>query len=235
MEKARWALDWKKLTYREAYLQPGPHRLVLKNIVPTPQVPVLVHQERVVQGSSKIIDHLEEQFTNNPLTPSDPDIARQCREMEHWLDEQLGVHIRRYFYYHMLPKRRALIPLFCYGARFPVRIFYAFGYGFVRRAISKMYAISARNSILDEKILRDLFDNLNDKLRNQRYLVGSCFTRADLTLAALCGWLWRPEKHPIQLPQAPEWPPALENLVTDFLDSPVQRHVMRLYDEYRCP
>ena len=71
-EKARWALDYKRIHYQEKRLVPGSHILIVKHMAPGTSVPVLRDDGRVIQGSSAIIDYLDARTTERPLTPVDP-------------------------------------------------------------------------------------------------------------------------------------------------------------------
>ncbi len=71
-EKARWALDYKRLPHRRRNLLPGPHVLQLKRLTGRTQVPVLRLGDRLVSGSAQIIDELERRVPEPPLYPADP-------------------------------------------------------------------------------------------------------------------------------------------------------------------
>ena len=71
-EKARWALDFKRVQYQEKRLVPGSHIPIVKRMAPGTSVPVLRDDGRVIQGSSAIIDYLDVRTTERPLTPADP-------------------------------------------------------------------------------------------------------------------------------------------------------------------
>ena len=60
-EKARWSLDYKGIHYQEKRLVPGSHVPIIKRIAPSTFVPVLQDAGRIIQGSSAIIDYVDEQ------------------------------------------------------------------------------------------------------------------------------------------------------------------------------
>ena len=70
-EKARWSLDYKGIHYQEKRLVPGSHVPIIKRIAPSTFVPVLQDAGRVIQGSSAIIDYVDEHSPEPPLTPAD--------------------------------------------------------------------------------------------------------------------------------------------------------------------
>ena len=61
-------------------------------------MPVLQDAGRVVQGSSPIIDYVDEHSPEPPLTPADPSERQRSLELERWLDCELGERVRRVFY-----------------------------------------------------------------------------------------------------------------------------------------
>ena len=96
-EKARWALDYKGIEYEEKRLVPGSHIPIIRRIAPRTMVPVLVDGELVIQGSSAIIDHVDTLIPERPLTPSDASERERARELEPWLDRELGEPLRPSF------------------------------------------------------------------------------------------------------------------------------------------
>ena len=68
-EKARWSLDYKGIPYQEKRLVPGSHIPIVKRIAPSTFVPVLQDAGRIIQGSSAIIDYVDEHTPEPPLTP----------------------------------------------------------------------------------------------------------------------------------------------------------------------
>ena len=101
-EKARWALDWKGVKYQERRLLPGPHLAVTRRLGKVTSVPILVCDGQVVQGSSAIIDFADERWPDRPLTSQTAAERDRERELERWLDDELGAPVRRVFYFHAL-------------------------------------------------------------------------------------------------------------------------------------
>ena len=89
-EKARWSLDYKGIPYQEKRLVPGSHIPIVKRIAPSTFVPVLQDAGRIIQGSSAIIDYVDEHSPEPPLTPADPSERQRTLELEHWLDCEFG-------------------------------------------------------------------------------------------------------------------------------------------------
>jgi glutathione S-transferase len=79
-EKIRWALDHKQLEYDVENLLPGFHSLKTTKLAKRSSVPVLVHEEKTIQGSSGIITYLDEKFPELSFTPKDPELKNKALE-----------------------------------------------------------------------------------------------------------------------------------------------------------
>jgi len=101
-EKARWALDHKGIPYQAVAIMPGFHMITVRKYAADTSVPVLLDNNEAVQGSSEIINYLEQKHPACPLTPTDAVERRACLEIERAMDEKLGENIRRVLYYKLL-------------------------------------------------------------------------------------------------------------------------------------
>ena len=102
-EKARWALDWKRLPHRRRSLLPGPHRPVLQRLTGQGQVPVLRWGDDLVAGSAKIIDRLERRIPTPALYPASEAARREALDLARWFDDEVGGPIRLAFFHEFLP------------------------------------------------------------------------------------------------------------------------------------
>nr|MBK7070131.1 glutathione S-transferase N-terminal domain-containing protein [Deltaproteobacteria bacterium] len=93
-EKARWALDHKRLDYRKHEVLFGAGQVLLKLRTGSRQVPVLEDDGRVVVGSTAILDHLDARYPESPLWPADPEQKAAAREAVAWADEKIGKGVR---------------------------------------------------------------------------------------------------------------------------------------------
>jgi glutathione S-transferase len=108
-EKARWALHYKGMSFTARNLLPGLYTKATSKLAPKTCMPIIVDGEQVVQDSTAIINYLDEKYPHRLLTPRDPSHAKAALKWEEYLDEEIGVTLRLWFYYHTLPNRdRAL-------------------------------------------------------------------------------------------------------------------------------
>ncbi|WP_370292915.1 glutathione S-transferase family protein [Thalassolituus sp.] len=206
-EKVRWVLDYKKIEYKKINLVPGPHISRVRKIAANSFVPVLEHHGDIVQGSSQILDYLEEHYPDKPLVPADEDLARRVQDWEARLDEVAGPAVRTFVYHYLLPQPRVIIPLL--GAKQPwfMRLFLRVGY---RRISSVMRRWMKINEASAHQAMDDM-DRILGELRqiyaHNRFLVGDAFTRADLTACSLFAPLFQPSGYGLKWPSmkhAPE-------------------------------
>jgi glutathione S-transferase len=234
-EKARWSLDYKGIRYQEKRLVPGSHVPIVKRIAPSTFVPVLQDAGRIIQGSSAIIDYVDEHSPEPPLTPADPSERQRTLELERWLDCEFGERVRRVFYYHALDHRDLAISLFNQGGPWWGRLFCRVGFHMIANRIRQMYEITAENVALDVDRVTAAYERLDTLLENRRYLVGDRFSRADLTLAALAAPTWRPPEHPTYWPPDELYPQRIEAFRARFAKTRTREHVLRMYREHRLP
>jgi len=111
-EKIRWALDYKNINYEVKNLLPGLHVSTARKLAPDTCVPILVHGDRVIQGSDSIITYLEETFAEQRLTPASEQLKNEALEWEQYVDREVGIHVRICCYHILLEHPDVLIPFF---------------------------------------------------------------------------------------------------------------------------
>jgi len=81
-EKARWALDFKRVPHIRRSLVPGFHVRTVKAKTGQTAVPVLKLNGEVISDSTKIIAALEKAFPHPALYPADLEQRRRALELE---------------------------------------------------------------------------------------------------------------------------------------------------------
>ncbi len=191
-EKVRWALDHKGVAYVPRNLLPGFHMSVTRKLAPRTSVPILVDEGRVVQDSTEIINFLDQNFPDRRLTPEDPQKANEALEWEEYLDQEIGVTLRLWFYYHTLPDRDRALRFLLDGVPWHQRALFALAFPRVRLAMMTFMEINAESAKRAEKRFLTALDRLENALDEHPYLVGHSFSRADLTACALLSPFCRP-------------------------------------------
>ena len=233
-EKARWALDHKRVPHVRRALIPGRHDRVVKRLTEgkSTTTPVLVSGGEALADSTAIIQELERRHPDPPLYPADPDERQRALELEDWFDEEFGPYTRLLVVHHTLPRAGLFLGTFASDLRGRRLIMARAAFPVLRRGIKRSFAINdaAIENAYDK--LRAAGERFHAELQPSGYLVGDSFTVADLTLAALCAPVVAPEQFPYPQPQRghPRLAPARE-----ALDPELTEWAREIYARHRPP
>jgi glutathione S-transferase len=184
-EKARWALEYKGVPYRPVNLLPGFHLKPVRALAPRSSLPVLVDGTTVVQDSSAIITYLDTSFPGPALTPRDPQAARAALEWETYLADHIGVTLRLWFYYHVLPDRGLALKFLLQGTAWHRSLLFRLKYPEIRDRMVRYMNINADAAARAEEKMLAALERLDEVLNGRGFLVEDRFSRADLTACAL--------------------------------------------------
>jgi glutathione S-transferase len=234
-EKARWALDYKRVAHRRRDPMPGAHMLIalaLTRRVAT--FPVLQIDGRAIGDSTRIIAELERRISDPPLYPTDPAARRRALELEEFFDQNLGHDVRRVVFWELLRDPQfmrssaAQITTPRQG-RALAAVLPAFSVMLRRR-----YTISERSAAQSLLKLRAAMRLIEDVLDGRDHLVGNEFTVADLTGAALLAPLLAPPGLPYRDPSV-AFPSRLQEIAAELRALPAGEWVLRTYKRDRPP
>src|SRR5204863_3749459 len=111
-EKARWALDHKRVPHVRRAAVPGLHRDTARGLSGGSTFPVLVLDGEAIGDSTRIIEALEERFPEPALYPADPAERQRALELEDFFDEELGAYTRLLCLHHTLPDGKLMLGVF---------------------------------------------------------------------------------------------------------------------------
>jgi glutathione S-transferase len=230
-EKARWALDYKRVPHERRVPMPGLHgvRALLLTRGSQRRLPVLELDGRRIGDSTAIIEALEAHTPEPPLYPADPVLRVRALELEDWFDEQLGPPLRRFVWYHTLPDPNAVeAALFTRPNARRERLLRAVA-PIARPLVRRDYRVSDESARQARGQIVAAMDRLEAELQPSDYLAGQ-FTVADLTAAAL----FTPVLAPPERPYAPRTlaPPLLE-LRGELSARPGGEWVAEMYARHR--
>jgi glutathione S-transferase len=232
-EKARWALDYKGVDYKIIDLVPGLHLFTTKRLASRTTVPILIHERKVIQDSTDIISYLDRAFPENMLTPDDENLKKEALELEEYFDKEIGVHLRRYIYHHVLGDRKLVCLLLLQKAPWYASAVYSVFFPAFRKLMRKGMNINPESSQRSAKRLTDALGKLNQQVRQNDFLVGNRFSRADLTAAALLAPLCTPKEHSFEWPPEEIMPEPLLSFKRAHQQDPFFTWVLKMYSEYR--
>src|SRR3954469_22027180 len=117
-EKARWALDYKRVPHARRAVRPGLQELTARRLRAGRTVPILAMNGRTIGDSTTIIEEVEQRWPEPPLYPADPEERTRALDLEDYFDEQCGHDARRVLFNDNLTEPETFIAMF-YGAGRP--------------------------------------------------------------------------------------------------------------------
>lgn len=232
-EKVRWALDYKGIPYIRRNLLPGLHSKFAQKMAPKSCLPIIADNGTVLQDSTAIITFLDQRFPDHPLTPQDSNQAKVAMEWEEYFDEEIGVTLRLWLYYHLLPDRDRALRFILDEAPWYGRPLFALIFPKVRSAMMKLMNVHAESAKRSEERLLSALETLNNALTEHRFLVGDRFSRADLTACALLSPYCRPGKSDDEASAV--LPERVRALRDKHKTSPFFGWVRDIYKDHRQP
>jgi glutathione S-transferase len=216
-EKARWALDYKRVPHVRRAAVPGRHQALARKLSGGSTLPVLLLDGRAIADSTRIIAALQREHPEPPLYPADPDDRRRALELEDFFDEELGPHTRLLVLHHLLPDAGLLLATFTPDLHGAGRLAARAAFPLVRRRIVADFGIDDAGVALAYDKLRAAGERFRAEVQPSGYLVGDRFSVADLTLAAMLAPVVAPDRFPYPQPQRehPRLAPA-RDVLADF-------------------
>ncbi len=234
-EKARWALDYLGVPYREEGHPPLLHLWAVKTAGGGHTTPVLLTGDKVLADSTDILQYLDATYDGGwrPY-PRDPEQRVEAEEMEELFDTRLGPHTRRLAYFHLLQHKdlflKSVLPGVGRGERFVFRALRPAVCSLMRRAM-RINPDSADRSL--ERV-RTVFSTVAELLGDGRtVLVGESFSAADLTFAALAAPVLLPRNYGSPLPSLEQVPAEMLAQIEEFRTTPAGVFAMRIYRDHR--
>lgn len=231
-EKARWALDLKRVPHTRRSLLPGPHAGTVKKLTGQTMVPVVGFGGHWVHGSAQIIDELERRFPEPALYPSDPQLRQRALDIQRHFDEDVAAHIRRSLFAAMLDEPAYIVSVFAGHRSLPVRLAYRATFPLAKGMMTKSMNLADPAAI--EEAARVTAEALEFVLKEsgpEGYLVGDSFSVADLTAAAILAPAADPPDSPMCKPRP--MPPNSRAWLERWADHPGCDWVRQIYAKHR--
>jgi glutathione S-transferase len=232
-EKARWALDYKRVPHVRRRSDTGLHPLL--SLVLTrgkhKTFPLLQIDGRTVGDSTAIIEALERRFPEPPLYPADPGERRRALELEDFFDENYGHEVRRLAFWRLMAEDEAgLLTMRELAGDRPEPVLRAL-LGPMRAWLFRYYGIDAESARVAREKVEAGFDRIEAERDGGDYLVGDRFGVADLTAAALVGPLLLPPEFPWRPKTG--MPPSVARVQEELSHHPAAGWVERTYARHR--
>lgn len=158
---------------------------------------------------------------------------------EEYLDETLGPCARVFAYHQLLGEesKPMLISLATQQTSWIETFLFTqlVQRNFIQPGMRKFMGISEESSDLSREEIFKVFTKVEEDLKKNDtgYLVGSRFTAADLTFAALSSPILRLQQFDSLMPSPVNFPPFLESTIDELRATVAGKHAIKCYDEYR--
>jgi glutathione S-transferase len=231
-EKARWALDLKRVPHRRRSLLPGPHMGVVKRLTGRTATPVLVHEAGAIDGSAHIVEWLEANYPTPALLPADAAQRDEALRIQRRFDDDLTPRMRRTALDALLQEPGMFARIFADGAPAWKRIAYACIVPLAAPLVRKGNGIAGAASVEDgHRAAAEAFDFVAQRSAATGYLCGSTFSIADLTAASTLAAFVKPADSPMACPQPVG--PVFQALMDRYARHPGADWTRRIYAQHR--
>jgi glutathione S-transferase len=230
-EKARWALDHKRIIHRRRAINMGEHHAIARKLTGGSTFPVLVLDGRAIRDSTQIIAALERWHPDHGLYPSDPAERRRALELEEFFDEELGPYTRLLVVHHLFADPKLALDTFVPDLPRMRRLLARAAFPRVRRQIYERLGIDDASVAHAFQKVHAAGRRFRAELQPSGYLCGDRFTVADLTVAALTSPAVAPEQFPYAMPQRGH--PLLDDVRTALATAGLADWSREMYARHR--
>ena len=136
-------------------------------MAPDTSVPILVHDDAVIQGSDSIITYLDETFPEKSLTPATDRLKHEALEWEQYVDAEIGVHVRLCCYHILLQHPDIVIPFFTHNGPWYGKIYLNYVFPKLKKAMRKFMNINEDSAQRSKQKLGVAIDKLHSRLHHR--------------------------------------------------------------------
>ncbi len=239
-EIAKWALDSKRILYKDVPHAPGLYVSVINKLTGQKgnwNNPVLLTTDALLYTVPSIIQYLDQRsLLSDRLIPETNNEREQVLELYHKFSTELAGCLSEYVYAHILPYRKFAIPLFT--ARVPLieKLIFKIAYPILRKALVK--GLGIENSSNEQRLLeiKKIFSYVDEILSDGRkYLVGNSLTIADISFASIAAPLILPDEFGAVATKINQVPDELRQVILEMRATRAGQFILRLYREDRLP
>lgn len=230
-EKARWALDYLSMDYREDAHLPVFHLGAARRNGGR-STPQLVGPGLRLLDSTSILLHLDG-ASGGRLFPAGGAEREAALRFELLMDKELGPHARRLVYWYLLADRGALLRVVSDGSRPGQERALGLLFPAIRWAMRKSMRVDRVGAERSRARLHAFFAGVDAMLSDgRRFLFDGRFTAAELGLASLAAPLLMPAGYLPWVDRA-SLPPGMRGLREEFGGYASARHALWAYESFR--
>ncbi|GAQ92507.1 hypothetical protein KFL_010340010 [Klebsormidium nitens] len=239
-EKARWALEKQGVSFSEEGHLAVLHLLATRWAGGPRTVPKLVIETTgsnpgLINESSDIIRFADEHRASGKGTLYPEDKAAEIDSWMEKFDKEIGPHVRRWAYYHLLRSDRGFEVCFQGGTSSLERTVFWTSWPVLKPMYGQAFNLTEDGYRRSLSRLEAVFTEVDKTLADGRpYLTGDQFTAADLTLAALAyPAIMPPEMKVPKFPPVDRLPAEMRDLTLAWRERPFGKLVLRAYEKER--
>ena len=225
-EKARWALDWKRIPHTRRATMPGVHVAVAKRLAGTETFPILQVGNEVFADSSEIISALDRRWPARPLLPDDPAELDRALELQQQFDTVLAPAVRSLAYQHLLVDPDLSAKMLSTGGGVGRERTLRFLQPLLTPLMRKNFDVPPPFDDGPEQIVLAQVEQIGQMTAGREFLVGEQFTVADLTAASFLAPLVCLDALPARLPALPR---SLQPFAENITSTPGGQWAARTY------
>lgn len=202
-EKARWALDFKRVPHVRRATMPAASALVGMRFGRSDTLPVMTAGGEVFTDSAEIIAALERMAPEPALYPGDPAEREIALALEQRFDLGIGKTVRQVGYRSVLADPRMAVEMLSLGGPPSRKRIVSLIFPVIAPAMRKRFDVPPPGDDQPLAQLEAEIDFIAAQVGESGYLVGERFSVADLTAAALLAPVVCPEAMPEGMPPFP--------------------------------
>lgn len=232
-EKVRWALDRIDFPYIEECHLPPLHRLKTNRLGGS-SVPVLVTETEILKDSADILKYLDSVAPSHlKLYPDSPKLRHEVEALESQFN-RIGILTRQWAYFYVLQNRSLMKQLWCEEIPTWEKLLFPVLFPLTRRVVYSNYNVHRESALAAYRRTEQIFKEVSDRLSDGRnYLVGDCFSAADLAFASLSAPGVVPPEYGGLFPKLNQLPDEMLEQIQILRETIAGKYALRLYQEER--
>lgn len=195
-------------------------------------IPLVYGKGFALTGPAKVIRHFDPGLPpERRLSPNEAPLAGEVARDWKTYNGGMGHDIAVFAYYHLLPERELMAPIFAEPVPPGEARLVPATYGLMSAAFKSLLKLSPQHAAAAAERMRATFDATDRHIADGRpYLRGDRLTKGDIALCAASAPILLPHGYGARMPALEELPPVMRALSQELRAHPTAAFVQHLYD-----